>query len=88
MERTVNTAALSRDSAEVQAKGQALYRAATAFAVAVGAMLAAWARTDRDRRLLQTLPDHVLADMGLERIELPYGPEGDRHVWVGRARHN
>jgi uncharacterized protein YjiS (DUF1127 family) len=51
-------------------------------------MLAAWARTDRDRRLLQTLPDHVLADMGLERIDLPYGPEGDRHVWVGRARHN
>jgi uncharacterized protein YjiS (DUF1127 family) len=36
----------------------------------------------RDVRVLQTLPDHVLADMGLEKMEIVTGAGGDRHVWV------
>ena len=79
----MSTVALSRNPS----KASALLGAVMAFGQSVRRMLAACVKTDRDRRLLQTLPDHVLADMGLERIELPYGPDGDRHVWVGRTRH-
>ena len=39
-------------------------------------------RTDRDARVLQTLPDHVLADMGLQKMEILSGTDGSRHVWV------
>ncbi len=39
-------------------------------------------RTGRDGRVLQMLPDHVLADMGLERIEITPGTDGGRRVWV------
>jgi hypothetical protein len=36
----------------------------------------------KDRRVLQTLPDYVLADMGLEKIEFRSAAEGRRDVWV------
>lgn len=36
----------------------------------------------RDARVLQTLPEHVLADMGLERMEIMAGTSDQRHVWV------
>jgi hypothetical protein len=39
-------------------------------------------RTGRDARMLQTLPDHVLADMGLQKMEFLSGADGGRHVWV------
>jgi hypothetical protein len=39
-------------------------------------------RTGKDSRVLQTLPDHVLADMGLERIEITTGTYGGRQTWV------
>jgi hypothetical protein len=39
-------------------------------------------RTGKDSRVLQTLPDRVLADMGLERIELVTGTHEGRQVWV------
>ena len=39
-------------------------------------------RTGKDSRVLQTLPDHVLADMGLERIEISSGTHGSRQTWV------
>jgi uncharacterized protein YjiS (DUF1127 family) len=45
-------------------------------------------RTGRDRRVLQTLPDHVLADMGLEKIDVMGGTDGRRHVWVIPHRHS
>jgi uncharacterized protein YjiS (DUF1127 family) len=38
-------------------------------------------RLGRDRRLLQRLPDNVLVDMGLERIEF-CASNGRRDVWV------
>jgi hypothetical protein len=38
-------------------------------------------RIGRDRRLLQRLPDYVLADMGLERIEFRLA-DGRRDIWV------
>ena len=39
-------------------------------------------RMGRDARELQTLPDHVLADMGLQKMEVLSGSDGSRHVWV------
>jgi hypothetical protein len=36
----------------------------------------------RDARVLQTLPDHVLADMGLEKMEILAGTSESRSVWV------
>lgn len=39
-------------------------------------------RTGKDSRVLQTLPDRVLADMGLERIEIATGTYGDQQTWV------
>lgn len=44
-------------------------------------------RTSKDARVLQTLPDHVLADMGLEKMEILSGSNGSRHVWVIPHRH-
>jgi len=39
-------------------------------------------RVGKDRRVLQTLPDYVLADMGLEKIEFRSAADGRRDVWV------
>ena len=39
-------------------------------------------RTGKDARVLQTLPEHVLADLGLEKMEILSGTHGSRHVWV------
>jgi uncharacterized protein YjiS (DUF1127 family) len=36
----------------------------------------------RDRRMLQNLPDYVLADIGLEKIEIRSAADGRRDVWV------
>lgn len=36
----------------------------------------------RDRRLLQTLPASLLADIGLERIEFRSAADGRRDVWI------
>lgn len=44
-------------------------------------------RTGKDSRVLQTLPDHVLADMGLERIEIATGTYGGRQTWVTSHRY-
>ena len=45
-------------------------------------------RAGKDGRVLQTLPDQVLTDMGLERIEIMAGTDGRRHVWVVPHRHD
>ena len=39
-------------------------------------------RTGRDARVLQALPDQVLADMGLQKMEVLSGSDGSRNVWV------
>jgi len=45
-------------------------------------LIARTLRAGRDRRVLQMLPDNVLADMGLEKIEIMTGTDGQRQVWV------
>ncbi len=55
--------------------------AITALAGLVRRALRRRLRIGRDRRLLQRLPDYVLADMGLERIEFRLA-DGRRDIWV------
>ena len=55
--------------------------AVTALASLILSALRRRMRLGRDRRLLQRLPDYVLADMGLERIEFR-AANGSRDVWV------
>ena len=50
-------------------------------------LIARFMRTNRDGRVLQMLPDHVLADMGLEKIEIMAGTDGRRQVWVIPPRY-
>jgi len=51
-------------------------------------LIARYLRTGKDARVLQMLPDHVLADMGLEKIEIMTGTDGGRHVWVIPHRYH
>jgi hypothetical protein len=44
-------------------------------------------RAGKDRRALQRLPDYLLADMGLEKIEVTSGTHGRREVWVIPPRY-
>ena len=44
-------------------------------------------QVSRDARVLQTLPEHVLADMGLEKMEIMAGTSDQRHVWVIPRRY-
>lgn len=39
-------------------------------------------RAGKDSRVLQMLPDRVLADMGLQRVEITAGTSGSRQSWV------
>jgi hypothetical protein len=39
-------------------------------------------RVGKDARVLQTLPEHVLADMGLMKMEIMAGTSERRDVWV------
>ena len=55
-------------------------RAVTAVASLILGALRRRMRLGRDRRLLQRLPDYVLADMGLEKIEFR-AANGSRDVW-------
>jgi hypothetical protein len=47
-----------------------------------------WNQIGKDRRVLQTLPDYVLADMGLEKIEFRSAADGRRDVWVIPHRYH
>lgn len=80
----MSTVALSRNPS----KAIALWGSVMAFGNPIVRLLARMMKTGRDHRVLQTLPDNVLADLGLERIEILRGPEGRRHVWVVPHRYD
>jgi uncharacterized protein YjiS (DUF1127 family) len=72
--------------------GTALSRHPSRLAAVVGAVVArgrpllAFLRqrrkAGRDARALQKLPSHVLADMGLEKMEIRSGPLGGHETWI------
>jgi hypothetical protein len=77
-ERTVSTAALSRHPSRtvtalsaVMALGRPLVN-----------LVSRCKRSGKDARTLQNLPDHVLSDMGLEKMEVLTGTNGNREIWV------
>jgi len=83
-EKIVSTVALSRNpSRTIPAM-----RAVGSLGTSIWGALTMRVRTGKDRRVLQALPDHLLADMGLEKIEIRGGTDGRRHVWVIPHRHS
>jgi uncharacterized protein YjiS (DUF1127 family) len=47
---------------------------------AIAAAISFWRRRDRGRRLLATLDDHLLRDMGVSRVEA--WRESDKPFWM------
>jgi uncharacterized protein YjiS (DUF1127 family) len=66
--------------------------AAFSAVAALGRLLPALIRKRRkagaDARTLSRLPDHVLADMGLEKMEIMSGPLGGRETWIVPHRYH
>lgn len=80
----MSTVALSRNPSRTIPGRQAVGSLGNSF----WSLISRYFRTGKDGRVLQTLPDHVLTDMGLERIEILAGTDGRRHVWVIPHRHD
>jgi uncharacterized protein YjiS (DUF1127 family) len=83
-EKIVSTVALSRNPSRTMAG----LKAVGSLGNSIWAALTMHVRTGRDRRVLQMLPDNVLADMGLEKIEVTSGSNGGRQVWVIPHRYS
>ena len=79
----MSTVALSR-SPSIVGRG---FGAVDSFGSSIWSLINRRIRTGRDARVLQTLPDHVLADMGLQKMEILSGSDGGRHVWVIPTRY-
>ena len=77
-EKVVSTVALSRNPSRTIPG----LKAVGSLGNSIWSALKAYIRTGKDRRVLQMLPDHVLSDMGLEKIEISSGTDGSRQVWV------
>ena len=78
----MSTVALSRNLSRTMAGIGAL-----AFDNPIWRLISRLRKTGKDARVLNTLPDHVLADIGLERVEFMSGTDGGRHVWVTPHRY-
>jgi hypothetical protein len=65
----------------------AVLSAATALGCPICNFIAKRVRMGRDARTLQMLPDNVLSDMGLEKLEVLTGTNGDRDIRVIRHRY-
>jgi hypothetical protein len=77
-EKTVSTPALSRHPSRTTTGLSAVL----ALVNLIAARLRRQLQVGKDRRVLQALPDYVLADMGLEKIEFRSTADGRRDVWV------
>lgn len=77
----MNTVALSRNPARTAAARNAV----VALCVLVSRCIRSWMKIGKDRRVLQTVPAYVLADMGLERIELRTSV-GSQDIWLQPRR--
>jgi uncharacterized protein YjiS (DUF1127 family) len=73
----VNTVALSRNPSRTAAAR----RAVAWLGYPILRCLRSWTRIGKDRRVLQTVPAYLLADMGLERMEI-HTTSGDHDVWI------
>ncbi len=60
----------------------AVFSAVMALGRPIRGFIAKRARMGRDARTLQMLPDDVLADIGLEKMDVLTGTNGNRDIWV------
>jgi uncharacterized protein YjiS (DUF1127 family) len=63
-------------------KSAARMSAVAEFGARIRAGIRRHLRSGRDRRMLQTLPDSMLADIGLEKVEILSASNSRREVWV------
>jgi hypothetical protein len=77
----VNTAALLRNPPRLAATLDAVARLAALFSRPARGR---W-RIGKDRRTLQAVPAYLLADMGLERLEI-HTTSGNHDVWIAPRR--
>jgi uncharacterized protein YjiS (DUF1127 family) len=80
-EKVVSTAALSRNPSKLAAVGHAVAR----FGAPILRRFHGRTKAGKDRRVLQTAPAHLLADIGLERVEIRT-TSGDHEMWVAHRR--
>jgi hypothetical protein len=74
----VSTAALSRNPSRTIAAMSAVM----ALGRPLLGLVTRCRKTGKDARTLAMLPDHVLADIGLEKIDVLTGTNGSRDIWV------
>jgi hypothetical protein len=83
-EKTVSTVALTRNPSRTVPG----LRAVGSLGNSIWTSMTRYFRAGKDGRVLQMLPEQVLTDMGLERIEIMAGTDGRRHVWVVPHRYD
>lgn len=77
----MSTAALPRNPSITAAAGNAV----AGLAALISRCIRGWTKIGKDRRTLQTVPAYLLADMGLERIEVRT-TTSDHEVWIAPRR--
>jgi hypothetical protein len=77
----VNTVALSRNPARTAAA----WNQVAGLLALISRCIRSWMKIGKDRRVLQTVPAYVLADMGLERVELRTSV-GSQDIWLRPRR--
>lgn len=65
-----------------QSRALTAWNAVIALGRLIRSRLRRRAKAGQDTRALQRLPNHVLADIGLERIEVMSVSEGKREIWI------
>jgi uncharacterized protein YjiS (DUF1127 family) len=77
----VSTAALSRNPSKLAAAWNAVAK----FGTLILRRLIGRTKVGKDHRVLQTAPAHLLADIGLERVEIRT-TSGDHEMWIRPRR--
>ncbi len=80
----MSTAALSRNPSRIIAA----FSAVMALGRPIRSFISRRVRMGRDARTLQMLPDHVLSDMGLEKMDILTGTNGAREIRVVPHRYD
>jgi uncharacterized protein YjiS (DUF1127 family) len=74
----VSSVALSRNPSRIIAALSAVMSLGRPF----WSLIRSLRKTGKDARTLQMLPDHVLSDIGLQKMEIMSGTNGGRETWV------
>ena len=78
----MNTVALSRNPSRTAAA----WSTVAGLGNSIPRCIRSWMKIGKDRRVLQTVPAYLLADMGPERVEFRT-TVGNHEVWLTPRRH-